>query len=252
MSVFIYEKDDDGIVTVTMDMTGPVNAVNAEYNVAMEETVSRLEVEDDLLGVIFASAKKVFFAGADLKELVLADSNDVEGLFAEGESFKSQLRRLEKLAVPVVAAINGAALGGGYELSLACNYRLAYNHKSVQIGLPECALGVYPAGGGVVRLTKLIGVESALDVILKSQRMNPEKALAAGLIHDIVDEMDDLLPRARAWIKDNLEIQDAAIQPWDRKGYRVPGGAINSPRNCLLYTSPSPRDMRRSRMPSSA
>ena len=99
MSVFIYEKDDDGIVTVTMDMTGPVNAVNAEYNVAMEETVSRLEVEDDLSGVIFASAKKVFFAGADLKELVLADSNDVQGLFAEGESFKSQLRRLEKLPV---------------------------------------------------------------------------------------------------------------------------------------------------------
>ena len=218
MSVFIYEKDDDGIVTVTMDMTGPVNAVNAEYNAAMEETVSRLQVEDDLSGVIFASAKKVFFAGADLKELVLADSNDVEGLFAEGESFKSQLRRLEKLPVPVVAAINGAALGGGYELSLACNYRLACNHKSVQIGLPECALGVYPAGGGVVRLTKLIGVESALDVILKSQRMNPEKALAVGLIHEIVDEMDELLPRARAWIKDNLENQDAAIQPWDRKG----------------------------------
>jgi len=234
MSVFIYEKDDDGIVTVTMDMTGPVNAVNAEYNVAMEETVSRLEVENDLSGVIFASAKKVFFAGADLKELVLADSNDVEGLFAEGESFKGQLRRLEKLPVPVVAAINGAALGGGYELSLACNYRLAYNHKSVQIGLPECALGVYPAGGGVVRLTKLIGVESALDVILKSQRMNPEKALAAGLIHEIVDEIDELLPRARVWIKDNLENQDAAIQPWDKKGYRVPGGAINSPRNAQL------------------
>ena len=234
MSVFIYEKDDDGIVTVTMDMTGPVNAVNAEYNVAMEETVSRLEVENDLSGVIFASAKKVFFAGADLKELVLADSNDVEGLFAEGESFKGQLRRLEKLPVPVVAAINGAALGGGYELSLACNYRLAYNHKSVQIGLPECALGVYPAGGGVVRLTKLIGIESALDVILKSQRMNPEKALAAGLIHEIVDEIDELLPRARAWIKDNVENQDAAIQPWDRKGYRVPGGAINSPRNAQL------------------
>ena len=234
MSVFIYEKDDDGIVTVTMDMTGPVNAVNTEYNAAMEETVSRLEVEDDLSGVIFASAKKVFFAGADLKELVLADSNDVEGLFAGGESFKGQLRRLEKLPVPVVAAINGAALGGGYELSLACNYRLAYNHKSVQIGLPECALGVYPAGGGVVRLTKLIGVESALDVILKSQRMNPEKALAAGLIHEIVDEIDELLPRARVWIKDNLENQDAAIQPWDRKGYRVPGGAINSPRNAQL------------------
>ena len=125
MSVFIYEKDDDGIVTVTMDMTGPVNAVNAEYNVAMEETVSRLEVEDDLSGVIFASAKKVFFAGADLKELVLADSNDIDGWFAEGESFKSQLRRREKLPVQVVAGISGGAPGGGEEQALAGNDRHA-------------------------------------------------------------------------------------------------------------------------------
>jgi 3-hydroxyacyl-CoA dehydrogenase/enoyl-CoA hydratase/3-hydroxybutyryl-CoA epimerase len=231
MSVFIYEKDDQGIVTITMDMTGPVNAMNSEYDAAMEETVAKLEAEEDLAGVIFASAKKVFFAGADLKELVLADANDVEGLFAHGESFKGQLRRLEKLPVPVVAAINGAALGGGYELSLACNYRIAYNHKSVQIGLPECALGVYPAGGGVVRLTKLIGVEKALDIILKSQRMTPEKALASGLIDEVVDDFEELLPRAKAWIHNNLENLEAATQPWDKKGYKVPGGAINSPRN---------------------
>ena len=234
MGVFEYEKDDQGIVTITMDMSGPVNAINVEYNSLMQETVERLEAEEGLSGVIFTSAKKVFFAGADLKELVLADAGDVEGLFANGEFFKGQLRRLEKLPVPVVAAINGAALGGGYEISLACNCRIAYNHKSVQIGLPECAIGVYPAGGGVVRLTKLIGVEKALDVILKSQRMVPEKALDAGLIDELVDSLDDLLPRAKAWLAKNSGNKDAAIQPWDKKGHKVPGGPINSPRNAQM------------------
>ena len=176
MGVFKYEKDEQGIVTVTMDMTGPVNAINDEYSEAMDETVIRLEAEEGLSGVVFASAKKVFFAGADLKELAVSNDDAAE-IFANGEFIKGHFRRLEKLPVPVVAAINGAALGGGYELTLGCNHRIAYNHKSVQIGLPECAIGVYPAGGGVVRLTKLIGVEKALDIILKSQRLTPQKAL---------------------------------------------------------------------------
>ena len=228
MSVFKYEKDEQGIVTVTMDMTGPVNAINAEYTGAMDQTVGRLEAEEGLSGVVFASAKKVFFAGADLNELVLIDASDGEALYANGELIKRHFRRLEKLPVPVVAAINGAALGGGYELSLACNRRIAYNHKSVQIGLPECAIGVYPAGGGVVRLTKLIGVEKSLDIILKSQRLTPEKALAGGLIDQLVDSIDDLIPSAKAWILGN---QDHCDQPWDKKGFKIPGGAINSLHN---------------------
>ena len=203
MSVFQYEKDADGIVIVTMDMTGPVNAINAEYNEAMEETVSRLESEKDLSGVVFASAKKVFFAGADLKELIQADSSDKDKIFQNGETIKGQFRRLEKLPVPIVAAINGPALGGGYELSLACNHRIAYNHKSVQIGLPECSLGLYPAGGGVVRLTKLIGVEKALDIIIKSRRLTPDKALTQGLIHQLVNDLDDLIPVSKNWILEN-------------------------------------------------
>ncbi len=234
MSVFKYEKDQNGIVVVTMDMTGPVNAMNAEYHTAMTETLAKLEAETDLTGVVIASAKKVFFAGGDLNDLVAADPDNVEEFFNATESMKAGLRRLEKLPVPVVAAINGAALGGGYEICLACNHRIAFDHKSVQIGLPECSLGLYPGGGGIVRLTKLIGVEKALPYILESKRIRPEQALKAGMIDQTVASLEELVPAAKNWIEANKDEAEAATQPWDRKGFRVPGGPVNSPKNAQL------------------
>lgn len=234
MSVFKYEKDADGIVVVTMDMTGPVNAMNAEYHEAMTETLAKLHAEEGLSGVVIASAKKVFFAGGDLNDLVAANPDNVEEFFNATESMKAGLRQLEKLPVPVVAAINGAALGGGYEICLSCNRRIAFNHKSVQIGLPECSLGLYPGGGGVVRLTKLLGVEKALPYILESKRVVPEKALAAGMIDQVVDSIDELVPAAKEWIQSQKDNPEAAVQPWDKKGYRIPGGPVNSPKNAQL------------------
>jgi len=234
MSVFKYEKDQDDIVTITMDMTGPVNAMNAEYHDAMHGAVTKLQAESELSGVILASAKKVFFAGGDLNDLLAVKREDADKQFEVCEAVKADLRVLEKLPVPVVAAINGAALGGGYEICLACNHRVAFNHKSVQIGLPECSLGLYPGGGGIVRLTNLVGVEKALPNILESKRLVPEKALAAGMIDQVVDSLEQLLPAARAFIIENKDNPDAAVQPWDKKGFRIPGGAINSPRNAQL------------------
>ncbi len=234
MSIFQYEKDQDGIVTVTMNMTGPVNAMNAEYYDAMHETIAKLEAEQGLTGVVIASAKKVFFAGGDLNDLLAAKREDAADFFVSGEAMKADLRRLEKLPVPVVAAINGAALGGGYEICLSCNHRVAFNHKTVQIGLPECSLGLYPGAGGVVRLSKLIGVEKALPLILEGKRLTPEKALAAGLIDQTVESLDELVPAAKSFILESKGNEDAAVQPWDKKGFRIPGGAINTPRNAQL------------------
>jgi 3-hydroxyacyl-CoA dehydrogenase/enoyl-CoA hydratase/3-hydroxybutyryl-CoA epimerase len=231
MSVFNYQKDQQGIVTITMDMTGPVNAMNAEYKVAMHDAVNRLEQEQGLVGVILASAKRVFFAGADLKDLVRATPDHAEEIYRDIQFMKHDMRRLEKLPVPVVAAINGAALGGGYELSLACNRRIAVNHRAVKIGLTECSLGLFPAGGGIVRLTHLIGVQAALDIILGSKQMIPEKALAVGMIDQLVETLDDLIPAAKRWLIDVESEADAARQPWDRKGQKVAGGAINTPKN---------------------
>lgn len=230
MSVFKYEKDADGIVTVTMDMTGPVNAMNQEYGIAMAETIDKLEAETELTGVVFASAKKVFFAGGDLHDLVAAKPSDTELFFNNVEGMKSQLRRLEKLPVPVVAAINGAALGGGYELCLACNHRIAYNHKSVQIGLPEVTLGLLPGGGGVVRMVNLLGLQNALPYLMEGKKVVPSKALAAGMIHELVDSLEALLPRAKAYILEVKGDAEAAIQPWDKKGHKIPGGGAGSPK----------------------
>ncbi|EGG28493.1 Enoyl-CoA hydratase / 3-hydroxyacyl-CoA dehydrogenase / 3-hydroxybutyryl-CoA epimerase [Aequoribacter fuscus] len=229
MSVFHYDKDDAGIVTVTMDMTGPVNAMNAEYQTAMTETVERLEAEPDLRGVVFASAKKVFFAGGDLNDLVKVQPEEVEQFFQGLQATKAVLRRIEKLPVPVAAAINGAALGGGFEIALCCNYRVAWNDRSVQLGLPEVTLGLLPGGGGVVRMTRLLGLAAALPYLTEGTRVTPDKALAAGMIHATVDTLEELVPNAKAWILAQEDIQAAATQPWDTKGYKVPGGGINSP-----------------------
>ena len=227
MSVFNYQKDSDGIVTITMDMTGPVNAMNAEYNQAIAETLDKLEAESGLNGVIITSAKETFFAGGDLNVLLSFQAGDEQHIFETAEEGKGWLRRIEKLPVPVVAAINGAALGGGYEICLSCNYRIAWDNPSVQVGLPEVSLGLLPGAGGVVRLTSLLGLEKALPYLLEGTRVKASKAQAVGLIDETVSDLQALVPRARAWILANSE---AALQPWDKKGFKIPGGNMMNPK----------------------
>jgi 3-hydroxyacyl-CoA dehydrogenase/enoyl-CoA hydratase/3-hydroxybutyryl-CoA epimerase len=240
MSVFKYEKDNDGIVTVTMDMNGPVNSMTAEYREAMHNTVEKLEAEKGLTGVVFASAKKTFFAGGDLNDLLAYERGNEAELMDRLASSKDDFRRLEKLPVPVVAAINGAALGGGFEICLACNYRIALDHKSVQMGLPEVTLGLLPGAGGVVRMVNLLGIEAALPFLLEGKRVAPGPAMQAGMIDATVETLEELLPAAKAYILDNKDNADAATQPWDRKGFRIPGGKINSPKLAQLAVMAPP------------
>ena len=234
MSVFKYEKDADGIVTITMDMNGPVNAMNDEYRIAMSETVEKLEQEQGLTGVVLASAKKVFFAGGDLKELLQIEKGQEAQFMDMLRTTKSVLRRLEKLPVPVAAAINGAALGGGFEICLCCNYRVAWDNRSVQLGLPEVGLGLLPGGGGVVRMVNLLGLEKAMPYLLEGRKVAPAKALAEGMIHETVGSVEELVPRAKAWILANRDAENVAVQPWDRKGHRIPGGSASSPQLAQL------------------
>ncbi|PLW67717.1 3-hydroxyacyl-CoA dehydrogenase NAD-binding domain-containing protein [Pseudohalioglobus lutimaris] len=236
MSGFNYDKDADGIVTVTMDMDGPVNSMNEEYRECMAQTVQKLQQEEGLTGVVLASAKKVFFAGGNLHELLATTEEDIPGFMEIMHRTKGELRALEKLPVPVVAAINGAALGGGFEICLSCNHRIAWNDRSVQLGLPEVSLGLLPGGGGVVRMVNLLGLQTALPYLLEGTRVTPEKALAAGMIHETVDTAEELVPRAKAWILENKDNEAAAVQPWDVKGFKIPGGSASHPANAQLIS----------------
>jgi 3-hydroxyacyl-CoA dehydrogenase/enoyl-CoA hydratase/3-hydroxybutyryl-CoA epimerase len=230
---FAYDKDDAGIVTVTMDMDGQsANTMNSAYRDLMKATVERLERESGLTGVVIASAKKTFFAGGDLHALLAQQVAD-EAYFAYAEENKGFLRRLERLTVPVVAAINGAALGGGYEICLACNRRIALDDPSAVTGLPEVTLGLLPGAGGVVRAVALLGLETALPVVTEGRAHGPRAALALGMIDAVVARRDDLIPAAKAWIAAN---PGAFAQPWDLRGFAYPGGGASDPKVRMLAT----------------
>ncbi len=224
-----WEKDADGIVVLTMDDPNQsANTMNRDYAASMAATVDRLEAEKDgITGVVLTSAKKTFFAGGDLKDMIEAKPEDAQEGFDFIQGVKAQLRRLETLGRPVVAAINGAALGGGLEIALACHHRIAADVKGSQIGLPEVTLGLLPGGGGVTRTVRLLGIQNALlNVLLQGQRHKPAKALEIGLVHELVSAVDELLPKAKEWVKANPE----AAQPWDTQGYRIPGGSPSNPK----------------------
>ncbi|PAU59557.1 3-hydroxyacyl-CoA dehydrogenase [Pseudomonas sp. PIC25] len=233
-----YEKGQDGIVVLTMDMPGQsANTMNAVYREAMAGIVDRLEAEKDAIaGVIVTSAKKTFFAGGDLNELVKVTRADATAFYQMVLGIKAQLRRLETLGKPVVAAINGAALGGGWEICLACHHRIALDAPGVLLGLPEVTLGLLPGGGGVVRMVRLLGIEKALPYLAEGKKVRPDTALKAGLIHAIASDRDDLMAKARAWIAANPN----PVQPWDEKGYKIPGGTPSSPNVAqMLAIAPS-------------
>lgn len=200
---FHYARDIDGIVTVTMDMQGQAaNTMNAAWHGLIRDTVARLEAEPGLRGVILTSAKKTFFAGGDLNALLAMDGAD-EAFRANLALEKSYLRRLERLPVPVVAAINGAALGGGLEICLACHHRILLDDPAAVTGLPEVTLGLLPGAGGVVRLPRLVGLPAALDLLLSGRSLPPADALALGVVDALCRAGGDLLPAARAWILAN-------------------------------------------------
>jgi 3-hydroxyacyl-CoA dehydrogenase/enoyl-CoA hydratase/3-hydroxybutyryl-CoA epimerase len=235
---FIYEKDADGIVTLTMDMDGPVNAMNEQFRLAMGVIPAKLEAEADLTGVVIASAKKTFFAGGDLKEIVSVQKGGEEAQFRTIEDrIKVPFRRLEKLPVPVVAAINGAAMGGGMEICLVANHRVMWNSPKVMLAMPEVTLGLLPGGGGMVRTIHMLGLEKALPLILEGTRLNPAKAMEIGLADELVEQEEDLVPVAKAWIKANPQ---AWQQPWDIKGHKIPGGDVWNPAiSNLLSVAPA-------------
>jgi len=224
-----YERDEDGIVTLTLDdPTASANTMNDLYRESMAAAVARLyDEQEQVTGVVVASAKKTFFAGGDLKLMSRATKDDAPQIFAIVQDIKAGLRRLETFPRPVVAAINGAALGGGLEIALACNHRICVDDRSVKVGLPEATLGLLPGGGGVTRVVRMLGLQDGLmNVLLQGPQLDPQRAQKVGLLDELVATREALLPAAKAWIRAH---PDASQNPWDAAGYKMPGGHPKSP-----------------------
>ncbi|WP_405014020.1 3-hydroxyacyl-CoA dehydrogenase NAD-binding domain-containing protein [Kitasatospora sp. NBC_01539] len=222
-----WEQDRDGVVTLVLDDPAQsVNTMNAAFTEAFDAVVERLRATEGLRGVIVTSAKKTFFAGGDLHLLSSVGPDDAAATFEHGMRIKRALRVLETLGRPVVAAVNGAALGGGLEIALACHHRVALDAPGAKIGLPEVTLGLLPGGGGVVRTVRLLGIADALlKVLLQGQQYRPAQALQHGLVDELASTPEEMLAKARAFIEANPE----SVQRWDAKGYRIPGGTPATP-----------------------
>lgn len=232
-----YRKDEDRIVTLTIDMPGQsANTMNGAFRDAYAGAVDRLEAERaTIAGVILTSAKKTFFAGGDLNSLLAARPEDAAALFERAEGMKALMRRLEKLGCPVVAAINGTALGGGFELCLACHARFVVDDAQLLLGLPEAGLGLLAGAGGVVRTVRMLGLQAAMPLLVEGTTFGPTRALELKLVDGVAPDMDAVLALARAWIAANPE----PVQPWDRKGFRIPGATERSPAQLAwLRTAP--------------
>ncbi|MER7536779.1 3-hydroxyacyl-CoA dehydrogenase NAD-binding domain-containing protein [Streptomyces sp. NPDC097704] len=224
-----WEQDETGIVTLVLDDPNQsANTMNQAFRASIKAIADRVEAEkDSIRGIIYTSAKKTFFAGGDLKDMIKAGPEHAQDIFDSAIEIKNALRRIETLGKPVVAAINGAALGGGYEIALASHHRVALDAPGSKIGLPEVTLGLLPGGGGVARTVRLMGITDALlKVLLQGTQYAPKRALDSGLVHEVAATAEEMMAKAIAFIDAHPE----SHQPWDVPGYRIPGGTPSNPK----------------------
>ena len=190
---------------------------------------------------MLTSGKKAFGAGADLtmlqsmlanyKSQAAKDNETANQVLFDGAYRLNQtLRRMETSGKPWVAAINGLAMGGCLEICLACHARVVIDDPKIRLGLPEVKVGLLPGGGGTQRVPRLINTQDALQMLLQGKAHPPKKAKSLGLITEVVPA-DELIEKAKGLIRDGLKGE----QPWDRRGYRLPGGKVYSPAGFQLF-----------------
>ncbi len=234
METIRYELDADGIATITHDAPGaPVNTMTEQWQADLAAVVDRVEADKERIkGVLVTSGKKTFFAGAQLDNVLKLTPADAPAGFRSIEALKRCFRRLETMGRPVVALLNGAALGGGWEVALAAHARFAIDDPKIQFGTPEVSLGLIPGATGITKTVRLLGLMAAQPFLMEGKLFGPREGLELGLVDGIGATMDDLREMALAWIDEHPH----ATQPWDRKDYRMPGGTPASPKIAMGLT----------------
>ena len=243
MSYITLEKDANGIIELIMDQPNEkVNTMGDEFIAAIASAVNEIAAQkDDIKGVYIRSGKSTFFGGGDLNKLLEMptemDQAEATRVFEGIMAAKAPLRQLETLGIPIAVGINGACLGGGYEISLACHYRVALN--DAPMGLPEAQLGLMPGADGVVRMVRKHGLTNAVTFVSQGKQFKGQAALDNNYCDELAESVEDLAAKAKAWILANPESQ----QDWDKPGFKIPGGSpadkdIDQGLQGLLYFGP--------------
>jgi len=239
METFKIDVDADGIALITFDVPGrSMNTLTAQVTREFPEVVGRIKSDPAIKGAVLTSGKASgFCAGADLGEMgggLFGDTSGgeaaVRGIYDRVFALNRTFRDLETCGKPVAAAINGLALGGGFELTLACHHRVLADDPKAQVGLPEVKVGLLPGGGGTQRVARLIGAQAALMAITEGKSHRPKEALSAGLVHQVVPA-DQVVEAAKAWVREKGD----AVQPWDKQGFKLPGGGPYTPTGSQVF-----------------
>lgn len=242
---FKYDLDDNGIALITFDSPDvSMNVLSAAVMDEIGQIVDRIGSDDAVKGAVITSGKKAFCAGADLSELGggMADLKDLpedeakQKLFDIAFNLNSKLRALETCGKPVAAAINGLALGGGFEITLACHYRVMAFDTGAKLGLPEALVGVLPGGGGTQRLPRLIGVMNAAPIMLQGKQFDAQSAKDQGVVHEIA-AATEIVDKAKELVKADAM---GAKQPWDQDKFKIPGGGPYHPAGAQIFAGASP------------
>lgn len=219
------ETDSLNIATLTFEVSDrPMNVINETFLNEFSDAINGALSNQDIAGIVITSSRPEFIAGADLS--LITSITSVEQCLKLTDRFHELFEKIETSGKPIVAALNGTTLGGGFEVALGCHYRVALDTSSSRIGLPEVKLGLLPGGGGTQRLPRMIGIQNALPFLLQGKTLGPKQALKAGLVNEIASTRDELLEKAKAWIVKNPK----AVQPWHDKKFRLPGGEVQSPK----------------------
>jgi 3-hydroxyacyl-CoA dehydrogenase / enoyl-CoA hydratase / 3-hydroxybutyryl-CoA epimerase len=240
---FKLDTDADGIATIVWDMPGkPMNVVDPTVMDELEFIVDKVVSDAAIKGVVLTSGKDAFCAGADLTMMQTAGVMFAEAVKSRGpeaamKEFVAQsgrlsniFRRIETCGKPWVAAINGAALGGGFEIALACHYRVIADNGRAQVGLPEVKVGLFPGAGGTQRIPRLMATPDALQFLFKGESLKPARAKQLNLVHDVAPEAE-IVAKAKAWIKGGGK----AVAPWDEKNFKLPSGKVFSPMGMMIW-----------------
>lgn len=221
---FRYGVDADGIALIEINVPDhSMNVLTQAFLAELDAAVDSIASDHAVKGAVIASARDNFVAGADLamisEMIAFAKAHDAKKSFEQAAALSRLFRKIEKSGKPFAAAVNGLALGGGFELALACHYRVAADDESIKFGFPEVTLGLLPGAGGTQRLPRLAGVMAALQYLSTGKTMSPREAIAMGVFHEVVPKTE-LLSAAKKWL---LASPDP-VAPWDKPGFKIPGG----------------------------